>query len=51
VGRGYSMVKEDAPTPFNTGALIFEMLMGLTLALPFWSLTSLAALGGAPVVV
>jgi len=49
--RGYSMIKEDAPTPFNTGALIFEMLMGLTLALPFWSLTSLAALGGGPVVV
>jgi len=43
VARGYSMVKEDAPTPFNTGALVFEMLMGLTFALPFWTLTSAAA--------
>ncbi|MGE5564532.1 MAG: DUF4345 family protein [Parcubacteria group bacterium] len=51
VARGYSMVKEDAPTPFNTGALIFEMLMGLTFALPFWTLTSPGALGGGAVVV
>jgi hypothetical protein len=43
LARGYSMIREDAPTPFNTGALIFEMLMGLTFALPFWSLTSAAA--------
>lgn len=51
VARGYSMIREDTPTPFNTGALIFEMLMGLTFALPFWSLTSLSGPGGAPVVV
>lgn len=49
--RGYSMVKEDAPTPFNTGALIFEMLMGLTFALPFWSLSSGAASTGGAVLV
>jgi hypothetical protein len=51
VARGYSMVKEDAPTRFNIGALVFEMLMALTFALPFWSLTSLAGLGGGPVAV
>ena len=48
VARGYSMVKEDAPTRFNIGALIFEMLMGLALTLPFWSLSGG---GGASVVV
>lgn len=51
MARGYSIIKEDAPTPFNTGALIFEMLMGLTLALPFWTLTSLFSHGGGAVVV
>jgi len=49
--RGYSMVREDAPTPFSTGALIFEMLMGLTFALPFWSLSLSNGGAGAPVVV
>jgi hypothetical protein len=49
VARGYSMVKEDAPTRFNTAALIFEMLMGLTFTLPFWSLSGGG--GGASVVV
>jgi hypothetical protein len=38
--RAYSIVRSDAPTPFNTGALVFEMLMGLTFALPFWALSS-----------
>jgi len=51
LARGYSMVREDAPTPFNTAALIFEMLMGLTFALPFWSLTSAAVRNSAGVLV
>lgn len=51
VARGYSMMKEDAATPFNTGALVFEMLMGLTFALPFWSLSVSIGGGGASVVV
>lgn len=39
VARGWSMVKDDADTPFNVQATIFEFLMGVALALPFWSLS------------
>ena len=40
VARAWSMVKDDADTPFNVQATIFEFLMGVALALPFWSLFS-----------
>ena len=49
VARGWSMVKDDADTPFNVQATIFEFLMGVALALPFWSLFS-GGRGGAVVV-
>jgi len=37
-GRGYSMVSQDLGTRHNVRAVIFEVLMGLTMALPFWTL-------------
>lgn len=40
LARGWSMVRDDADTPFNVQATIFEFLMGVALALPFWSLFS-----------
>jgi hypothetical protein len=45
VGRAYSMVSEDIGTRHNVRAIVFEFLMGVTLALPFWSLTA-GARGG-----
>lgn len=45
LGRGYSMMKENSDTPFNVRATIFEFLMGVTLALPFWTLIDAAADG------
>ena len=46
VVRGWSMVRDDADTPFNVQATIFEFLMGVALALPFWSLSSGGPGGG-----
>lgn len=46
VGRAYSMVREDVGTAFNVRATVFEALMGVTLALPFWSLISAARESG-----
>lgn len=46
IARGYSMMKDDSDTPFNVRATIFEFLMGVTLALPFWSLSGSGGGGG-----
>lgn len=46
VARGWSMAKDDADTPFNIQATIFEFLMAVALALPFWSLISDARASG-----
>ncbi|HYG26017.1 MAG TPA: DUF4345 family protein [Caulobacteraceae bacterium] len=42
IGRGWSMMKDGSDTPFNVRATIFEFLMGVTLALPFWTLIDAA---------
>lgn len=49
VARGWSMIRDDADTPFNVQATIFEFLMGVALALPFWSLFSGGPGGGVAV--
>lgn len=46
LARGWSMAKDDADTDFNLRATIFELLMGVALALPFWSLVSDARAAG-----
>lgn len=46
IARGWSMARDDADTDFNLRATIFELLMGVALALPFWSLVSDARGGG-----
>lgn len=38
IGRAFSIVADKARTPFNMGAAIFELLMGVALTLPFWAL-------------
>ena len=49
VARGWSMVRDEADTPFNVQATIFEFLMGVSLALPFWSLFNGGPGGGVAV--
>jgi len=46
IGRGYTMVKDDAGTAFNVRATIFEFLMAATLTLPFWALIAAARASG-----
>lgn len=49
LGRGYSMMRENSDTPFNVRATIFEFLMGVTLALPLWSVIDAARAGAVSV--
>ncbi|HEX6860928.1 MAG TPA: DUF4345 family protein [Caulobacteraceae bacterium] len=46
LARGWSMMKDDSDTSFNVRATVFEFLMGVTLALPFWSLSGSGGGGG-----
>jgi hypothetical protein len=46
IARGWSMAKDNADTDFNLRATIFELVMGVALAMPFWSLLSDARAGG-----
>src|SRR4051812_30747021 len=36
-GRAVALLTDATRTPFNVGGLVFELLLGVTLALPFWN--------------
>ncbi|MDB5455902.1 MAG: hypothetical protein JWP92_1487 [Caulobacter sp.] len=45
-GRAISLLTDPTRTPFNVGGLVFELLLGLTLALPFWNQGRMTFNGG-----
>ena len=45
-GRAVALLTDRSRTPFNVGGLVFELLIGLTLALPFWNQGRLTLSGG-----
>ena len=49
LARAWSMTRDGADTVFNIRATIFELLMGVALALPFWGLIGGAGASGVAV--
>jgi hypothetical protein len=45
-GRAVSLLIDRSRTRFNVGSLVFELLIGLTLALPFWNQGRMPSLSG-----
>ena len=49
LARAWSMTRDGADTAFNVRATIFELLMAVALALPFWGLSAGAGASGVAV--
>jgi hypothetical protein len=45
-GRAVALLADRTRTPFNVGGMVFELLLGLTLALPFWNQGRMTFSGG-----